>query len=135
MLLFYIPRKHRKTFRFCDIFRGYRKTTPGCNGLKSTLVLTSIANGLTSLLLEYYWSVGADWFKCLIFIYTPLHPKVMRFWYNTVIFWYNTARYNFNNFKHIFVIFSFLFINLFIFVFLDKYLIVDAINISFPDSF
>ena len=35
MLLFYTPWKHQKTFRFSDIFRGYRKATPGCNGLNS----------------------------------------------------------------------------------------------------
>ena len=33
VLLFYTPRKHQKTFRFSDVFRGYRKATPGCNGL------------------------------------------------------------------------------------------------------
>ena len=32
-LLFYTPSKHQKTFRFSDVFRGYRKATPGCNGL------------------------------------------------------------------------------------------------------
>ena len=31
MLLFYIPWKHH--LRFFDVFRGYRKATPGCNGL------------------------------------------------------------------------------------------------------
>ena len=34
MLLSYTPWKHQKTFRFSDIFRGYRKATLGCNGLK-----------------------------------------------------------------------------------------------------
>ena len=34
MLLFYTPWKHLETFRFSDVFRGYRKATPGCNGLK-----------------------------------------------------------------------------------------------------
>ena len=33
VLLFYIPSKHQETFRFPDVFRGYRKATPGCNGL------------------------------------------------------------------------------------------------------
>ena len=27
------PKKHQKTFRFSDVFRGYRKATAGCNGL------------------------------------------------------------------------------------------------------
>ena len=36
MLLFYTPWKHQKTFRFSDVFRGYRKATPGCNGLSET---------------------------------------------------------------------------------------------------
>ena len=31
--LFYALRKHQKTFRFSDVFRGNRKATPGCNGL------------------------------------------------------------------------------------------------------
>ena len=33
MLLSYTPWKHQKTFRFSDVFRGYRKVKPGCNGL------------------------------------------------------------------------------------------------------
>ena len=33
VLLSYIPWKHQKTFRFSDVFRGYRKATPGRNGL------------------------------------------------------------------------------------------------------
>ena len=33
VLPFYTPWKHQKTFRFSDVFRGYRKATPGCNGL------------------------------------------------------------------------------------------------------
>ena len=34
LLLFYTRWKHQKTFRFSDVFRGYRKTTLGCNGLR-----------------------------------------------------------------------------------------------------
>ena len=37
VLLFYIPWKHQKTLRFSDVFRGYRKATPGCNGLNGLL--------------------------------------------------------------------------------------------------
>ena len=33
VLLFYTSWKHQKTFRFSDVFRGYRKETMGCNGL------------------------------------------------------------------------------------------------------
>ena len=33
LLFYYTPWKHRETFRFYDVFRGYRKATPGCNGL------------------------------------------------------------------------------------------------------
>ena len=33
VLLFFTPWIHQKTFRFSDVFRGYRKATPGCNGL------------------------------------------------------------------------------------------------------
>ena len=36
VLLFYTPWKHQKTFRFSDVFRVYRKATPGCNGLNSS---------------------------------------------------------------------------------------------------
>ena len=38
VLLFYIPWKHLKTFRFSDVFRGYRKATTGCNGLNKKKV-------------------------------------------------------------------------------------------------
>ena len=34
---FLYPWKHKKTFRFSDVFKGYRKATPGCNGLKPLL--------------------------------------------------------------------------------------------------
>ena len=34
VLLFYTTRKYQKTLRCSDVFRGSRKTTPGCNGLK-----------------------------------------------------------------------------------------------------
>ena len=30
----YTPSKHQKSFRFSDVFKGYRKATPGCNGLR-----------------------------------------------------------------------------------------------------
>ena len=33
VLLFYNPWIHQKTWRFSDFFRGYKKATPGCNGL------------------------------------------------------------------------------------------------------
>ena len=33
VLLIYTPWKHQKTFKFSDVFRGYRKATPDCNGL------------------------------------------------------------------------------------------------------
>ena len=33
VLLFYTHWKHQETFRFSDIFMGYRKATLGCNGL------------------------------------------------------------------------------------------------------
>ena len=29
-----------KTFRFSDVFRGYKKATPGCNGIKNVLVFS-----------------------------------------------------------------------------------------------
>ena len=35
---FYTPWKHQKTWRFSDIFRGYRKATPGCNGLMFSFI-------------------------------------------------------------------------------------------------
>ena len=34
VLLFYNPLKHLKNFRFSEVFRGYRKATPGLNGLR-----------------------------------------------------------------------------------------------------
>ena len=43
MLLFHTPWKHQKTFRFSDVFRGYRKATPGCNGLNNILSTLSQA--------------------------------------------------------------------------------------------
>ena len=33
LLLFYTPWIHQKTWRFSNVFRGYKKETPGCNGL------------------------------------------------------------------------------------------------------
>ena len=33
VLLFDTPWKHQKNFRFSDVFRGYIKAAPGCNGL------------------------------------------------------------------------------------------------------
>ena len=30
---FLYPLKHQKTIRFSNVFWGYRKKTPGCNGL------------------------------------------------------------------------------------------------------
>ena len=35
VLLFYTPWNHQKTQRFSDDFKGYRKATPDCNGLKA----------------------------------------------------------------------------------------------------
>ena len=29
------PWKHQKTFRFFDVFKGYRQATPGCNFFKN----------------------------------------------------------------------------------------------------
>ena len=66
MLLFYTPLKHQKTFRFSDVFRGYRKVTPGCNGLsKSNIAIymfkvsraleTAYNNFSTSLFLRHFW--------------------------------------------------------------------------------
>ena len=40
LLLFYTPRKHQKTFRFPDVFRGYGKATPGCNRLTTNILKT-----------------------------------------------------------------------------------------------
>ena len=37
VLLFGTPWKHQKTFRFSDVFRGYRKATSGCNGLSELM--------------------------------------------------------------------------------------------------
>ena len=42
VLLFYTPIKHQKNKMFY-VFRGYRKATPGCNGL------TKLPNGLTEV--------------------------------------------------------------------------------------
>ena len=33
VLLFYTPWKHQETSNFSDVFKGYRKATPDCNGL------------------------------------------------------------------------------------------------------
>ena len=40
VLLFYTPWKYQKTERFSDVFRGYRKATPSCNGLNQVLKFT-----------------------------------------------------------------------------------------------
>ena len=44
-----------KTFRFSDVFRGYRKATPGCSGL-STL---SLHNSLNEKLMVFTKYLGA----------------------------------------------------------------------------
>lgn len=33
VLPFYTPKKHYKTFRLSDVFRGYKEVTLGCDGL------------------------------------------------------------------------------------------------------
>ena len=38
VLLFYTPWKHQKTFKFSDVFRGYRIATPGCNRLRRLFI-------------------------------------------------------------------------------------------------
>ena len=43
VLLFYTNLKHQKTYSFSDFFRGYRKATPGCNGL-SHFTLKNLVN-------------------------------------------------------------------------------------------
>ena len=42
VLLFYTPWKHQKTFRFSDVFRGYRKAIPVCNGLNNSVFFVRI---------------------------------------------------------------------------------------------
>ena len=37
VLFFHTPWKHQKTVGFPDVFTGYRKATPGYNGLKLTI--------------------------------------------------------------------------------------------------
>ena len=39
VLIFYTPWKHQKTFRFSDVLKGYRKASPGCNGLTRELMV------------------------------------------------------------------------------------------------
>ena len=53
VLLSYTPWKHQKTFRFSDVFRGYRKATPGCNRLSE---LTSIAPETIRKPYIFWWS-------------------------------------------------------------------------------
>ena len=43
VLLFYTPWKHQKTFRF-SVFRGYKKATPGCNGLNKNSTIQETAS-------------------------------------------------------------------------------------------
>ena len=54
VLLLYTPWKHQKTFRFSDVFRGYRKAKPGCKGLNKSINLESLKKLL--LLLESSWN-------------------------------------------------------------------------------
>ena len=49
MLLFYTLWKHQKTFRFSDVFRGYRKAAPGCNGLSKTGILMKLTKNLVTV--------------------------------------------------------------------------------------
>ena len=38
MMLFHTAWKYQKTFRFSDVFRGHRKATSGCNGLRTSSI-------------------------------------------------------------------------------------------------
>ena len=42
VLLFYTPSKHQKTYRFFNVFRGYRKGTSGCNALMLNFVMVKV---------------------------------------------------------------------------------------------
>ena len=72
VLLFYNPWKHQKIFRFSDVFRGYRKTTPGCNGLrclvgvKANMTWTTKNNFLSlfsqkNLKPVLFWNIKGQW--------------------------------------------------------------------------
>ena len=58
VLLFDTPWKHQKTFRFSknvrglsDVFRGCRKTTPGCYGL----TVENVFYEILKLILQMFW--------------------------------------------------------------------------------
>ena len=57
VLLFFTPWKYQKTFTFSDIFRGYRKATPGCNGLIKCI-------DQVAKVIDFEWSRGG--FKTLL---------------------------------------------------------------------
>ena len=48
----YLPRKPQRTFRFSDVFRGYGKATPGCNGLNMQCSIHSCCHEKWRLLSE-----------------------------------------------------------------------------------
>ena len=68
VLLFYTPWKHQKIFRFSNVFRGYRKPTPGCNGLMQmicfwqameTCMDSDPATYIATIFLYFY---GSKWY-------------------------------------------------------------------------
>ena len=68
VLPFYPLWKLQKTFRFSDVFRGYKKATLGCNGLLSLQYLFSNQNYsfMYKLFLPVYLRLAALfwWFYC-----------------------------------------------------------------------
>ena len=57
VLLFYTPWIHQKTFRFCDVFRGYRKAIPGCNGFNLRLQKHKELKNCWKLCLSFFWQI------------------------------------------------------------------------------
>ena len=67
VLLFYTPMKHHKTQRFSDVFKEYRKATPGCNGLNIGFLKFTV-NGENKSIdqskISYYANHGSrQWIK------------------------------------------------------------------------
>ena len=61
MLLLYTPWKHQKTLKFSDVFRGYTKATPRCNGLMFFDNFIDSVRGL-----DYYASNRSSHRRCSV---------------------------------------------------------------------
>ena len=78
LLLFYTPWKHQKIFRLSDIFRGYRKGTPGCNGLNNTFIRNArLKLAINQAKTKQHQRLIFCYLKIIRFLHSRYHPKII----------------------------------------------------------